>query len=49
MDRMIEYMNEHFSDKYIFKYATPSDYVDAINALDHTWPHKSDDLFPYGD
>jgi len=49
MDRMIEYMNAHFSDKYVFKYATPSDYVDAINELDHTWPSKSDDLFPYGD
>ena len=30
MDNMISYMNKHHSDKYHFRYSTPSDYVDAI-------------------
>ena len=42
-------MNKKFGDKYIFKYSTPGEYVKEINALKHTWPSKSDDLFPYGD
>lgn len=46
---MIKYMNENYGDRYIFKYSTPSEYLDSINALNHTWPTKSDDLFPYGD
>ena len=49
MDRMIAYMNEHYSEKYIFKYSTPSDYVQAVNKLNRKWPTKSDDMFPYGD
>ena len=50
MDKMIDYMNENYSDKYIFKYGTPGNYVDAINAIeDREWPTKYDDLFPYGD
>lgn len=49
MDRMIAYMNDNYADKYHFKYSTPGEYVDSINALDHTWPTKSDDLFPYCD
>jgi lysosomal alpha-mannosidase len=27
MDKMIAYMNKHYSDKYDFQYSTPSDYV----------------------
>lgn len=50
MDKMIEYMNANFGDKYIFKYSTPSEYVDAINGIkDRKWPTKYDDLMPYGD
>tara|TARA_B110000285_G_C14648364_1_gene390723 strand:+ start:163 stop:510 length:348 start_codon:yes stop_codon:yes gene_type:complete len=50
MDKMIDYMNENYSDKYIFKYSTPSNYLDAINAIeDRKWPTKYVDLFPYGD
>jgi hypothetical protein len=49
MDKMIAYMNKHYSDKYIFKYSTPSDYVQSINKLNHTWPTKTTDMFPYGD
>lgn len=47
---MIHYFNENYSDKYIFKYSTPSNYLDAINAIeDRKWPTKYVDLFPYAD
>jgi alpha-mannosidase len=49
MDHMIEYMNANHADKYHFRYSTPSDYVDSINALNMTWPTKTDDMFPYSD
>ena len=48
MDNMIEYMNANHGDKYIFKYSTPSEYIDAVHAHDLTWPAKTDDFFPYG-
>lgn len=48
MDNMITYMNKHHSDKYIFKYSTPSDYVNALAKHDVKWPTKYDDLMPYG-
>ena len=47
MDRMIEYMNKAYSQKYFFRYSTPSNYIDELVKLDHTWPTKRDDLFPY--
>ena len=31
LDNMIEYMNKHHGDRYLFKYSTPSEYVDAVN------------------
>jgi hypothetical protein len=46
---MIDYMNDHYGDKYIFKYSTPSEYVKEVNSIDRSWPIKSDDLFPLGD
>jgi hypothetical protein len=49
MDNMINYMNKHHSDKYIFRYSTPSDYVDAIKKHNVSWPTKYDDMFPYSD
>lgn len=50
MDKMIEYMNANHGDKYIFKYSTPSMYIDAINSIaDREWPTKYGDLMPYGD
>lgn len=49
MDNMIEYMNENYGDEYLFKYSTPSIYVDALKAHDVTWPTKYDDMFPYSD
>ena len=49
MDNMIEYMNANFNDTYIFKYSTPSDYVDALAKHNVSWPTKYDDMFPYSD
>ena len=49
MDAMIYYMNKHHSDKYYFKYSTPSEYIDAINKFNIKWPTKYDDMFPYSD
>jgi hypothetical protein len=46
---MIDYMNEHHSDRYVFKYSTPSVYVDAIAKYDIEWPTKYDDLMAYAD
>jgi lysosomal alpha-mannosidase len=39
-------MNKHYSDKYIFQYSTPSNYIDAIAATNYTWSTKKEDLFP---
>lgn len=47
LDAMMEYMNSHFSDRYIFKYSTPSIYVDALKQYNVSWPTKYDDMFPY--
>ena len=44
---MMEYMNANHGDQYIFKYSTPSKYVDAIKSYNATWPVKYDDMFPY--
>lgn len=50
MDKLIEYMNANYGDKYILKYGTPGNYIDAINSYkDREWPTKYDDLMPYGD
>jgi len=46
---MIDYMNEHHQSDYIFKYSTPSIYIDALKEKDVKWPTKYDDLFPYSD
>jgi len=40
LDNMIKYMNENYGDKYLFKYSTPSDYIDAIQKYDVEWPTK---------
>lgn len=47
LDAMMEYMNANHGDQYIFKYSTPSKYVDAIKSYNATWPVKYDDMFPY--
>jgi hypothetical protein len=40
-------MNKHHGDKYLLKYSTPSNYIDALSKLNITWPVKKDDGFPY--
>jgi len=42
-------MNEVYSDRYFFKYSTPSNYIDEVFKLNITWPVKRDDGFPYFD
>jgi hypothetical protein len=49
MDNMISYMNEHYADKYHFKYSTPGTYTDALKKHNVAWPTKYDDMFPYSD
>jgi hypothetical protein len=49
IDNMIEYMNANYNDTYHFKYATPSNYVDAVAKHNVSWPTKYDDMFPYSD
>jgi hypothetical protein len=46
---MIKYMNDHYGDKYLFRYSTPSDYIDAVATAEIEWPTKYDDMFPYSD
>ena len=40
LDKMINYMNENYSEKYHFKYSTPSDYIDALQKHNVEWPSK---------
>ena len=49
IDRLIDYINENYSDEYEIRYSTPSEYIDAIAQENITWPTKYDDLFPYSD
>lgn len=49
LDAIIDYMNNHHAERYIFRYSTPSEYVDALAKLDVKWPTKYDDMFPYSD
>ena len=49
IDKMIQYINEKYSDYYYIKYSTPSEYIDALANENITWPTKYDDLFPYSD
>lgn len=30
LDNLINYMNEHYGDEYLFKYSTPSEYIDTM-------------------
>lgn len=50
IDKLIDYINENYKDEYELRYSTPSEYIDALAAMDNvTWPTKYDDLFPYSD
>mmetsp|Transcript_30443 Transcript_30443/g.29834 ORF Transcript_30443/g.29834 Transcript_30443/m.29834 type:complete len:157 (+) Transcript_30443:759-1229(+) len=48
MDKLIDRFNEKYEDVTLI-YSTPSEYLDAIYAMDVEWPTKYDDLFPYAD
>jgi hypothetical protein len=48
MDKLIKAFNAKYSN-FTLMYSTPSNYIDAINSLDITWPTKYDDMFPYAD
>jgi len=48
MDRLITHFNDKYDDITLI-YSTPSNYIDTISKLDHTWPTKYDDMFPYAD
>ncbi|KAK6153870.1 hypothetical protein DH2020_013509 [Rehmannia glutinosa] len=47
MDKLIHYVNQ--DGRVNALYSTPSIYTDAKNALNESWPLKSDDYFPYAD
>jgi hypothetical protein len=49
MDRMINYINAKYGDKYRLKYSTPSEYIAAVSKHNVKWPIKYDDGFPYSD
>ena len=43
-------MNKHHSDEFVFRYSTPSNYIDALKEYKEIkWPTKNDDMFPYED
>lgn len=48
LEKMMNYINSHYPDVTMM-YSTPSNYVDAVNALNVEWPTKYDDMFPYAD
>ena len=45
---MIEYMNTN-QKQYVLRYSTPSDYIDALQKYNATFPTNQADLFPYSD
>lgn len=47
-DALIKYFNSVYTDMTMF-YSTPSMYLDALKAEDHTWPLNTNDMFPYAD
>jgi hypothetical protein len=48
MDKLMTHFNAKHPDITLI-YSTPSNYIDAIKALDVEWPTKYDDMFPYAD
>jgi hypothetical protein len=49
MDKLFNYVNKNYGDKFNVFYSSPSQYVDAIAKYNVEWPTKYDDLFPYSD
>lgn len=48
VDALIDYVNAEYTNVTLM-YSTPSNYIDAISALNVSWPTKYDDMFPYAD
>jgi hypothetical protein len=48
IDQFMAYFNAHIPNITLF-YSTPSEYIQAINGLNVTWPTKYDDMFPLAD
>src|SRR5690349_13691637 len=50
MDKLIKYVNQHSHEYGVrVQYSFLSDYVNAVNALNLTWPVFEEDFFPYND
>ena len=49
MDNMINYMNSIGNGSVVYKYSTPSKYIDAVKKYNVKWTVKTDDGFPYSD
>mmetsp|Transcript_3463 Transcript_3463/g.5887 ORF Transcript_3463/g.5887 Transcript_3463/m.5887 type:complete len:270 (+) Transcript_3463:445-1254(+) len=49
MDLIIDYVNANNDQNVHLFYSTPSQYIDALNAQNLTWPVRYDDMFPYAD
>ena len=49
LDEIIEIMNDKYGHEFNLFYSTPSQYVDALDKANITFPTKYDDMFPYAD
>jgi hypothetical protein len=48
LENTINYFNEKYDDITLL-YSTPSEYMDAVKAIDVEWPVRYDDMLPYAD
>ena len=48
-DKLFKYINSRPEFGVKLKYATPGEYIEAINAEKNSYPTKTDDFFPYAD
>lgn len=49
MDRIIKYMNMHNTANMVFRYSTPSEFIQALKNESVRWPVHYDDGFPMRD
>ena len=48
LDVLITTINERYPEKFNLFYSTPTRYLEAVHAANHTWELKTDDFMPYG-
>lgn len=48
-DKLIKQINSNSSYGVTLKYATPAEYISAINKENNVYPTKTDDFYPYAD